>query len=160
MRLTQHSTHSFLSTLFAVVNEAVVTMPERRLQGFCAAIVALHQHGEVLVRITSNPLHGMAVETVWVNVLASLLLPASLHFTIADDRVLQSLRQVVWWPVWLSLLCQAIGQSLEHWLSDRQNKLICLFHFNIQQDGLLLSLHLWSSQRRTRKELEEALADG
>ena len=99
MRLTQHGLHSSLRALFAVVYETVITVPEGQLQGLFAASIALHQHGEVYVRIPSNPHHGMAVGAVWVNVLATLPFPTSLHFTIADDSVLQSLRQGVWWPV-------------------------------------------------------------
>ena len=114
MRLPQHGRQSSLSALFAVIDGAINTVPEGRRQGFRATLVALHQHGEVQVRITTNPLHGMAVGTVWVNVFASLPLPASLHFAIADDGVNQSLRQGVRRPVWLSLLGQTVSQSVEH----------------------------------------------
>ena len=83
MRLTQHGLHSSLRALFAVVYETVITVPEGQLQGLFAASIALHQHGEVYVRIPSNPHHGMAVGAVWVNVLATLSLQTSLHFTVA-----------------------------------------------------------------------------
>ena len=117
-------------------------------------------HGEALVRITPNPLHWVTVEAVWSNLLTPFHLPASLHFEIVAGLVQQSLRQYSRWPVWLSLLGHALGQSLEKWVSSRQIKLIYLFHFLNQCDGYLLSLHLRGSNRRAGEELQQALGDG